>query len=145
MCENFGSLPLLGTILSKSPTTHKIHLLHPLNFEIYRPKQGSILRSCLCHTLFYAIKLYSRTLCIMTYLMSVERECGTRVGHIQYFRDCPTSFRTVGNYLLIMIHLILLYNAIPPPPPTFTGFSSTSHQRFQLQGLHINDHILHKT
>lgn len=32
-------------------------------------------------------------------MTSVVRYCGTRVGHIQYFRDCPTSFGTVGNYV----------------------------------------------
>ena len=34
-------------------------------------------------------------------MMSAEGEFGTRVGHIQYFRDCPASFGTVGNYEIV--------------------------------------------
>jgi hypothetical protein len=82
------------TILAKSTTTHKIYLPRPLNLEIYGQKQGSILTLRFRHTPF----VLSYALCVMT---SEEREFGTRAGHVQYFRDCPASFGTVGNYAFV--------------------------------------------
>ena len=36
-------------------------------------------------------------------MMSADGESGTRAGHIQYFRDYPANFGTVGNYVIIII------------------------------------------
>ena len=87
--QKFGATPILARphpLFRHSPRPR------PLNLKMYGPKQGSILRLCLCHTPFVQFTWWR-------IMMSAEGGFGTRAGHIKYFRDCPASFGTVGNYV----------------------------------------------
>ena len=67
-----------------------------LNLEIYGPKQGSILRLCLCHTPFVQFT-YWRIYALWC-LQRGDLERRIRAGHIW---DCPNGFGTVGNYVIV--------------------------------------------
>ena len=62
-----------------------------------------------------------------------KEKCGTRAGHSHYFRDCPASFGTVGNYVSMFSTLwISLFSHSPKAKAEWkqqTGKSMASYSK----------------